>query len=47
VLIKFRQNWSKRKVIHKNNNFVWNTEEFPQQWKEPVVEPIEEGDKPD
>jgi len=37
-----------RSEIHKLTNSVWNKEELPEQWKEPVVLPIyKKGDKTD
>jgi hypothetical protein len=34
--------------IHKSINSVWNKEEFPDQWKESIIVPIQEkGDKTD
>jgi hypothetical protein len=35
-------------VIHKLINSIWNKEELPDQWKEPIVLPIyKKGDKTD
>lgn len=35
-----------RSQLHKLFNSVWNKEEFPEKWKEPVIIPIDKkGDK--
>jgi hypothetical protein len=35
-------------VIHKSINCIWNKEELPDQWKEPVIVPVhKKGDKTD
>jgi hypothetical protein len=35
-------------AIHKLINSIWNKEEFPHQWKESIIVPIDEkGDKTD
>jgi hypothetical protein len=35
-------------VIHKHFNSIWNKEELPDQWKEPIIVPIHKvGDKTD
>jgi hypothetical protein len=33
--------------IHKLINSIWNKEELPEQWKEPIIVPIYKGDKTD
>jgi hypothetical protein len=36
-----------RSEIHKLINYIWNKEELPQQWQEPIIVPIYKGSKTD